>query len=105
MVVDDDAELGSQHFTFKNMVAFFTLFGWVGVAGTQAGWNKMVVVFTALLAGIAMVALMLFMLSRILRLQQSGTMQIKNAIIGRRAPRKGSRSTAPCGSIGKSTTS
>ncbi len=80
MVIDDDAGLGSQYFTLKNMIAFFTLFGWVGVAGTQAGWSKPVVVIVALLAGVAMVALMVFMLSRILRLQQSGTMEIKNAI-------------------------
>jgi hypothetical protein len=80
MAIDDDAGVGSQYFTFKNMVAFFTLFGWVGVAGTQAGWNKVLVVLVALMAGIAMVILMVFMLSRMLRLQQSGTMQLKNAI-------------------------
>ena len=78
--VDEDAGLGSQYFTFKNLVAFFTMFGWMGVAGTKAGWSQPVVILVALIAGTTLVFILAFLLSRMLRLQQSGTMQIKNAI-------------------------
>lgn len=78
--IADDTGIGSQYFTFKNMVAFFTMFGWMGIAGTQAGWSQPVVIIVALLAGIALVAVMAYIFSRLLGLQQSGTMQITNAI-------------------------
>jgi membrane protein implicated in regulation of membrane protease activity len=78
--IEDDAGIGSQYFTFKNLVAFLTMFGWMGIAGTQAGWSQPIVVIVALLAGIALVGVMAYIFSRMLGLQQSGTMQITNAI-------------------------
>ncbi len=78
--IGDDDGMGSQYFTFKNAVAFFTIFGWVGVAGVGAGWSHPLIITVGVLSGLAMVALLVFMLSRIMKLQQSGTMQIQNAV-------------------------
>ena len=78
--VDADEGIGSQYFTFKNMVAFFTMFGWVGVAGTNAGWNPVITIITGLSAGLAVVAMLVFMLNKMMKLQQSGTLDIQNAL-------------------------
>lgn len=78
--IDQDPGIGSQYFTLKNVVAFFTIFGWVGVAGTQSGWGQPMIILVGVLSGAAMVAMMVFIVSKVLKLQQSGTMQITNAI-------------------------
>jgi hypothetical protein len=78
--VDADEGIGSQYFTFKNMVAFFTMFGWVGIAGTNAGWNPAVTMIAGIMAGVAVVAMLVFMLNKMMKLQQSGTLDINNAL-------------------------
>ena len=78
--VDADEGIGSQYFTFKNMVAFFTMFGWVGVAGTNAGWNPALTMIAGIMAGLAVVAMLVFMLKKMMKLQQSGTLDINNAL-------------------------
>jgi hypothetical protein len=77
--IDDDGA-GYQFFTVKNMVAFFTMFGWVGIASYSGGLAKWVVIVLGLIAGAAMVFVMALLFKNVNRLKHSGTMEIKNAI-------------------------
>lgn len=76
----DDDGIGYQFFTIKNMIAFFTLFGWVGLAAYSGGLGKGMSIILALIGGAAMVFLMALLLKNVGKLKHSGTMQIKNAI-------------------------
>lgn len=78
--IGDDVGIGHQFFTVKNLIAFFTMFGWVGIAMHSAGVNKGVSVIVAILAGLAMVFIMVFLLRNVNKLRHSGTMQIQNAL-------------------------
>lgn len=75
-----DEGAGHQMFTLKNLVAFFTLFGWTGLGCLQAGMQPLLALVLASVAGVAMVALMMFLLARITQLKHSGTLDLKNAI-------------------------
>lgn len=78
--IGDDTGIGHQFFTVKNLIAFFTMFGWVGIASYNSGLSKGLTVIIALVAGFAMVLIMVFLLRNVNRLKHSGTMQIKNAM-------------------------
>lgn len=71
---------GYQFFTIKNLVAFFTLFGWTGLAASQAGWGTTGSLIAAVIAGSAMVALMMFLMRKAAGMKHSGTLDLQNAI-------------------------
>lgn len=79
-LIDGDDGIGYQFFTIKNMIAFFTLFGWMGIAAHSSGAGKLLTVILALGAGTAIVLVMAFLLKNVHRLRHDGTMQIRNAI-------------------------
>src|SRR5689334_14542307 len=56
--LDHDDGMGYQFFTLKNMIAFFTMFGWVGLAAHYGGMGKTVTVLLALGGGMSVVVLM-----------------------------------------------
>jgi hypothetical protein len=78
--VSEDSGIGYQFFTIKNMVAFFTMFGWVGVAAYKGGLNEVLVVVAALGGGVVMVLIMALLFRNVSKLKYSGTMQINNAM-------------------------
>ncbi|HEX6179648.1 MAG TPA: hypothetical protein VFZ47_00305 [Chitinophagaceae bacterium] len=78
--VADDHGIGYQFFTIKNMVAFFTMFGWVGVAAYKGGMSEWITIIVALVGGLLMVAIMAVLFRNVSRLKHSGTMEIKNAM-------------------------
>jgi hypothetical protein len=78
--IGDDDGIGHQFFTIKNMVAFFTMFAWVGIAAYNSGLSKGISVLLGLGAGLTMVFLMVILLRNVGKLRYSGTMQIKNAL-------------------------
>lgn len=78
--VGDDDGISYQFFTIKNMVAFFTIFGWAGIAALNSGTGKLMTIVLALAGGAAMVLIMAVLLKNVHRLKYDGTMQIKNAI-------------------------
>lgn len=78
--IGDDEGIGYQFFTIKNMIAFFTIFGWAGIACIQGGFSKTATIVIALLSGSLMVAMMAFLFRSMSKLRQSGTLQVKNAI-------------------------
>lgn len=78
--VDGDTGIGFQFFTFKNLVGFFTIFGWSGIAFLDAGMSKGMVVLLSFLCGLAMMFVMAFMIYQIHKLASSGTLKIANAV-------------------------
>ncbi len=78
--IGHDDGIGYQFFTIKNMIAFFTIFGWAGIASIQGGFSKTTTIIIALVAGSLMVVMMAILFRSMSKLKQSGTLMIKNAI-------------------------
>lgn len=78
--VDADAGIGFQFITLKNFIAFFTIFGWTGIACLDAGLSKGMTIFLSIVAGMLMMLLMATLFYLIGRLTESGTMKIDSAI-------------------------
>mgnify|MGYP003667575031 CR=1 FL=1 len=77
---DADIGAGFHFFTFKNTVAFFTIFGWSGIASMGDGSSKTTVVIISLVCGFATMTLMAAMFYYISKLVSSGTLKMKNAL-------------------------
>lgn len=78
--VEHDDGMEYQFFTIKNMIAFFTMFGWVGIASHYGGMGKTATVLLAFAAGTTIVILTVIILKNMGRLKHSGTMELTNAI-------------------------
>lgn len=78
--IDADTGIGFQFITFKNLVGFFTIFGWTGIACLNAGMSKPVSVIVAFGAGLLMMTIMAAMFFSMRKLTDSGTLNYKNAI-------------------------
>jgi len=80
----DDGDLdGGAHwsfFTYKNVLGFFTLFGWTGLGFLQMGVGLLITVFFSVIAGLIMMVLMATLFYYISKLHQSGTMIIERAV-------------------------
>jgi hypothetical protein len=71
---------GWSFFTYKNLLGFFTLFGWTGLGFLQMGFGIFIALFFSILAGLSMMALMATLFYYINKLHQSGTMVIEHAV-------------------------
>jgi len=78
--IDADVGIGIQFFTFKNVMAFFTLFGWTGIVCLDNGYTTGTSITIATIAGVAMMLLLSFIFLWISKLAESGTLKITNAI-------------------------
>ncbi len=76
----DDGGVGFQFFTFKNVVAFFTIFGWTGVLCLQNGYDNVVTILVSAVAGLIMMVCTSLLFYQMHKLAQSGTLRIKNAV-------------------------
>ena len=78
--IEADTGIAFQFFSFKNIVAFFTIFGWSGISFLEAGMSKGIVVLLAAVCGLAMMFVMAFLLYQMRKMTSSGTLIMKNAI-------------------------
>lgn len=78
--IDADTGAGFQFFTFKNMVAFFAIFGWSGIASIDAGNSKLVTIIISVICGLIMMTIMAALFYYISKLVDSGTLKMKNAL-------------------------
>ncbi len=76
----DDGGVGFQFFTFKNLVAFFTIFGWTGVVCSDYNLSSGLTLIIAIIAGLLMMVATSSLFYFMHRLAESGTLQMKNAI-------------------------
>lgn len=78
--IESDTGIGYQFFTIKNLIAFFTIFGWTGIAFIKGNMNRSITIVAAIIAGSLMVALMAFLFRSMSRLRHSGTLDMNNAL-------------------------
>ena len=76
----DDGGIGFQFFTFKNVVAFFTIFGWTGVTCLDNDISSGTTLIIAIIAGLLMMVATSALFFWINSFAESGTLQINNAI-------------------------
>ncbi|MDO5978636.1 hypothetical protein [Flavivirga spongiicola] len=78
--IDADSGIGFQFITFKNLVGFFTIFGWSGIACLEAGLSKPLAIVISIFSGLVMMSIMAAMFFFMRKLSDSGTLKYKNAI-------------------------
>ncbi len=78
--IEADHGIGFQFFTLKNLVGFFTIFGWSGVASIQAGLSIGTSLIVAVVAGLAMMSIMAGIFYLLMKGQADGTMKIETAV-------------------------
>ncbi len=81
---DGDTELdafeGFHLFSVRGVVAFFVVFGWVGVALDMSGLHTALILLIAAVCGFAMMVLVALLYKWALSLQSDGTVNIRNAL-------------------------
>ncbi|WP_405294703.1 hypothetical protein [Algibacter sp. Ld11] len=78
--IEADTGIGFQFITFKNLVGFFTLFGWSGIACMDAGLSKPLTIIISIVCGLIMMVVMAAMFYYMQKLNHSGTLNFKNAV-------------------------
>lgn len=78
--IDADTGVGFQFFTFKNLVAFFAIFGWSGISSIHSGNSKPTTVIISIFCGLLMMFVMAALFYYISKLTSSGTLKMKNAL-------------------------
>ena len=76
----DDGGVGFQFFTLKNVIAFFTIFGWTGLICIGENLSTALTILLSTIAGLIMMALTSLLFFWMHKLSASGTLKIKNAI-------------------------
>ncbi len=76
----DDGGVGFQFFTFKNVIAFFTIFGWTGIVCIDNQMSSTATITISIIAGLMMMVLTSLLFYWMGKMAESGTLKIKNAI-------------------------
>ncbi|MBO5938042.1 MAG: hypothetical protein J6Q82_00890 [Clostridia bacterium] len=71
---------GLRIFTLRGIVAFFVVFGWVGVVMLSAEVPLAITVAVAALGGFAMMLLLAFLTKMMMKLRNSGNIDVRNAV-------------------------
>lgn len=71
---------GLRLFTMQGIISFAAIFGWSGLLLMQSGVGNTISLILATVFGFAAMLVMAFILRGMLRLQQDGTLNIRNAI-------------------------
>lgn len=75
-----DSGISFQFFSIKNLIGFFTLFGWVGIASLDSGLSVVVSLILALGAGLLMMLIMSSVAYFLSKAQADGSMKIAKAV-------------------------
>lgn len=78
----DTLDLGGalSLFSIRNIVNFFLGFGWGGVCFSNYITNKLLLVFVALIVGLAFVVLFFFLVRQLLKLETNGTVNMADCV-------------------------
>ena len=87
-VPDDtpDADIAADHgipfqfFSLKNLVGFFTIFGWAGIAALDSGLSQTTALIIAMASGLVMMTIMASVYYMLAKANADGTMRIRKAI-------------------------
>ncbi|WP_350289798.1 hypothetical protein [uncultured Croceitalea sp.] len=78
--VDGDSGIGFQFLSFKNLMGFFTIFGWSGIACLDNNLSTSLTVIVSVICGLLMMTAMAALFYYLAKLQSSGTLKMKNAL-------------------------
>lgn len=78
--VDADGGAGFQFFTFKNLVGFLLIFSWSGLGCINSEYSHGLTIAISVVSGLIMMTAMATVFYFLNRLEEDGTMQMKNAI-------------------------
>lgn len=78
--IDADTGIGFQFFTLKNLVGFFTIFGWVGLAMLDSGSTTGKALIVASICGLIMMSIMAATFYFLSKMVSDGTLDVNNAI-------------------------
>lgn len=79
-VSGDDGGVGFQFFTFKNVISFFTIFGWTGIICLNNNIGAGLTIVLSSLAGLVMMVITSALFYMMGKMVQSGTINMRNAI-------------------------
>lgn len=77
---DSDNMLGFKFFSIRGVVAFFTIFGWVGIVLSDSNLPQALIVFIAVMCGLVAVVVIGWLFTLTAKLQDSGNIDYKNAV-------------------------
>jgi len=77
---DQDHGIGFQFLSIKNLVGFFAIFGWTGIAMLHGGKSIGLVVIVSSIAGLLMMLIMATIMYYLGKLSEDSTLNLKNAI-------------------------
>ncbi len=80
--IDGDTGIGFQFLSFKNLMGFFTIFGWTGIACMNEGYSHVVTVAISVFCGLLMMLAMAALFYYLGKLTSSGSLKLKNALNG-----------------------
>ena len=80
MDIDGDTGIGFQFLSFKNLIGFFTIFGWSGIACLDNGLSTGATILVSVICGLLMMFAMASLFYYLAKLQSSGTLKLKNAM-------------------------
>ena len=78
--VSGDTGIDFQFLTLKNLIAFFTIFGWTGIICLNMGFGPGLSTFIATIAGLIMMIIMASIMYFMGKLTEEGTLNLNNAI-------------------------
>ena len=78
---DDLSGFDSLHiFTMRGIIAFFVIFGWVGIVMQSVGVNLPITLAVATVCGFAMMVVIAYLFKLVMRLKNNGTADNRNAV-------------------------
>ena len=78
--IDGDGGIGFQFLSFKNLMGFFTIFGWSGISCIDNGLSTGVTILVSVVCGLLMMFAMASLFYYLSKMQSSGTLKLKNAL-------------------------
>lgn len=78
--IDTELDGGLRLFSFRGIIAFLTVLGWVGILGVRVEWALPVTIIVSLLSGFAAMVLIALLFRLIYALQADGTEDLRHAL-------------------------
>jgi hypothetical protein len=78
--IDSDAGIGFQLISLKNLIAFFTIFGWVGVACIDSALSIPLTIVISFFSGLLMMVIMASIFYFMGKLVESGNVVMESAV-------------------------
>jgi hypothetical protein len=78
--IQADTGIPFQFFTIKNLIGFFTVFGWAGIAALDSGLSETGALIAALASGLVMMSLMASVFYFLGKAHADGTLRMNKAI-------------------------